>query len=191
RLMPDTKHLEGSAEITYKNNSPDTLRNLQLDLTQNYHRADAVRNDPAEITGGVELRRVAVGGVEVKTGAESGPRYQVFDTRLVIVPATPVAPGQSVNMAIDYAFTVPQAGIGERMGWSSDNLFFIGYWYPQMAVYDDVVGWHPDLFVGTTEFYADFSNYDYTIDVPAGWVVVGTGTLANAQQVLAPAVYAK
>jgi hypothetical protein len=75
------------------------------------------------------------------------------------------------------------------MGWSKDNLFFIAYWYPQMAVYDDVVGWHPDQFVGTTEFYADFANYDYTIDMPAGWVLIGTGNLANARDVLSADVY--
>jgi hypothetical protein len=190
RIQPDTKRLEGSVTITYKNNSPDTLHNLHLDVTQNYHRATSIRSEAvSEITEGMELKRVAVNGTELKTDLEAGPRYVVADTRLVLVPATPLLPGQSVNIAIDYAFTIPQAGIGERMGWSKDNLFFIAYWYPQMAVYDDVVGWHPDPFTGTTEFYADFANYDYTIDMPEGWVLVGTGELANAQQVLSADVY--
>lgn len=190
RLLPDTKRLEGSVEIAYQNNSPDTLRNLHIDLTQNYQRADAIRGEQVEdITPGLELKRVSVDGVPVTSGATMGPRYQVFDTRLVVLPPRPVAPGQTVNLAIDYAFTIPQAGVGERMGWSRDNLFFIAYWYPQMAVYDDVVGWHPDPFTGTTEFYADFANYDYTIDVPDSWVLLGTGELQNAQQVLAPDVY--
>jgi aminopeptidase N len=74
------------------------------------------------------------------------------------------------------------------MGWDSGNLFFLAYWYPQMAVYDDVIGWHPDMFTGTTEFYADFANYDVTIDAPAGWVVMSTGRLTNAEEVLAPVV---
>ncbi len=74
------------------------------------------------------------------------------------------------------------------MGWDSDNLFFLAYWYPQMAVYDDVVGWHLDAFVGTTEFYADFSNYDLTVDAPAGWVVMATGRLTSADELLAPVV---
>ena len=190
RIVPETKRLEGSVEITYRNNSPDTLHNLHLDVTQNYQRGDAIRYEPiSENTDGMELKRVAVNGTVLASGATAGPRYQVFDTRLVILPPAPVLPGQTVNIAIDYAFTIPQAGIGERMGWSKDNLFFIGYWYPQMAVYDDVVGWHPDPFTGTTEFYADFANYDYTVEMPAGWVLLGTGELANAQQVLSPDVY--
>ncbi len=188
RVATDTKRLDGSVEIQYRNNSPDTLRNLHLDLTQNFHRGDAVRNEAAEVTEGVELKRVVVGGQELRTGG-SGPRYQVFGTRLVILPARPVAPNETVTLNIDWSFTIPQAGAGERMGYSRDNLFFLAYWYPQMAVYDDVNGWHPDPFVGTTEFYAGFGNYDLTIDAPEGWVVMATGRLQNAQEVLAPEVY--
>lgn len=183
RINPEVKRLEGGAEITYRNNSPDTLRNLHLDLTQNFHRAEAVRNEPAEITGGVDLRRVTVDGQELRAG-NAGPRYQIFGTRLVILPSRPVAPGASVSISIDFAYTIPQRGAGGRMGWNQDNFFFFAYWYPQMTVYDDIVGWHPDQFVGTSEFYADFANYEYTIDMPAGWVLVGSGNLINAPQVL-------
>jgi hypothetical protein len=188
RIATDSKKLDGTAAITYRNNSRDTLTNLHLDLTQNFHRGDAIRNEPAEVTGGVELKRVVVGGTEMRTG-EAGPRYQVFGTRLIILPPRPVLPGETVALSIEWSFTIPQAGAGERMGYSRDNLFFLAYWYPQMAVYDDVNGWHPDPFTGTTEFYADFANYDVTVDAPEGWVVMGTGRLENAQQVLAPDVY--
>ena len=188
RIATDSKQLDGSAEITYRNNSPDTLTNLHLDLTQNFHRAEAQRNEEAEVTGGVELKRVVVGGTELRAG-NAGPRYQVFGTRLAILPPRPVLPGQTVTLNIDWSFKIPQAGAGERMGHSRDNLFFLAYWYPQMAVYDDINGWHPDPFVGTTEFYAGHGNYELTVDAPAGWVVMGTGHLQNAQQVLAPDVY--
>jgi hypothetical protein len=187
RLLPEQKRVEGSVLITYRNNSPDTLQNLHIDLTQNFHRGDAVRNEPAEVTPGMELRRVAVDDQELRTEGQ-GPRYQVFGTRMAILPPRPLLPGASARIAIDWAFTVPQAGAGERMGWDDDNLFFLAYWYPQMAVYDDVIGWHPDPFVGTTEFYADFAHYDLTVDVPAGWVVMATGRLTNAPEVLAPTV---
>ena len=188
RIATDSKRLDGTAEITYRNNSPDTLANLHVDLTQNFHRAEAQRNEEAEVTGGVELKRVTVAGTELRPG-NAGPRYQVFGTRLAILPPRPVLPGQTVTLNIDWSFKIPQAGAGERMGYSRDNLFFLAYWYPQMAVYDDVNGWHPDPFVGTTEFYAGFANYDLTVDAPEGWVVMGTGRLDNAQQVLAPDVY--
>ena len=183
RVTPNTKRVEGTTEITYRNHSPDTLTNLHVDLTQNFHRGDAIRFENAEVTGGVELRRVAVGG-QALTTAGNGPRYQVFDTRLVILPPRPVLPGDTVNLAIDFAFTIPQRGAGERMGWNDNNLIFLAYWYPQMTVYDDVIGWHPDPFVGTTEFYADHSSYNVTIEAPDDWIVYGTGRLTNAEQAL-------
>ena len=189
RVLTDAKRLEGSATIVYRNNSPDTLVNLHIDLTQNFHRGDVIRNEPAEVTGGVQLQRVAVAGRELNATATSGPRYQVFGTRLIILPPQPVLPRSTVELSIDWSFNIPRAGGGERMGWDRDNLFFLAYWYPQMAVYDDIAGWHPDPFVGTTEFYSGFGSYDLTVEAPAGWLVMATGDLVNAQEVLSPTVY--
>lgn len=188
RVIPDRKRLEGSETITYTNNSPNPLNTLQVDLTLNHHAPGVVRNEAAEVTGGVEVSRVALGGEALTQGGRTGPRYTINGTRMVVTPAAPVQPGATVQIAIDFAYTVPQQGAGGRMGWSSDDLFFFAYWYPAMAVYDDVVGWHPDPFRGTAEFYADFGTYDVTIDAPAQWIVAGTGTLQNAEQTLAPAI---
>ncbi len=185
-LDAEARQLEGNAEIVYRNNSPDTLRNLHLDLTQNIHAPGVVRFEEAEVTGGVRLERVAVGGTALSEGGQ-GPRYVVLGTRLVILPPQPLAPGASARLEIDWSFDVPQAGAGARMGYGED-LFYLAYWYPHMVVYDDIIGWHPDPFVGSTEFYHGFASYDLTVDAPADWVVMGTGRLTNAADVLAPAV---
>lgn len=186
RIDTEAQRLDGRARITYNNNSPDALQNLHVDLTQNFHAPGVIRFEEAEVTGGVSLSRVAVNGTVLGTEGR-GPRYVVNGTRLVILPPQPLAPRSSVTLEIDWSFDIPQRGGGERMG-RHDGLFYLGYWYPQMAVYDDVIGWHPDPFVGSTEFYSGFASYDVTIDAPAGWVVMGTGALTNASDVLAPAV---
>jgi len=31
------------------------------------------------------------------------------------------------------------------------EVYFINYWYPQMAVYDDINGWQTDQYLGTAE----------------------------------------
>jgi hypothetical protein len=185
-LHPQENALDGSAEITYHNNSPDTLYNLHVDLTQNFHAPGAVRFEEAEVTGGIDLRRVAV-NAQALTTLGDGPRYALFGTRLVILPPQPVVPGQTVNIGVDWRLPIPQAGAGQRMGYG-EGLFFLAYWYPHMTVYDDIVGWHPDAFVGTTEFYHGFASYDLTIDAPAGWVVMATGELTNPAETLSPAV---
>jgi hypothetical protein len=67
------------------------------------------------------------------------------------------------------------------------EVFHLAYWYPQFAVYDDVSGWQVDQYMGTAEFYMGYADYDVSLRVPAGWLVVATGELANPAQVLSPA----
>src|SRR6185436_846780 len=55
-----------------------------------------------------------------------------------------------------------------------------------VAVYDDLRGWDPEVYLGPSEFYNNFGRFDVSIDVPAGWIVSGTGTLKNPEQVLTP-----
>jgi hypothetical protein len=193
RILPDEKRLEGSADIVYHNRSPDALDALHLDLVQNVHAPGAMRNEPLEVTGGVELVRVASAGRDLRelgAGAQ-GPGFAVIGTRLIVVPERPVAPGASARLTIEWRFTIPQAGASGRMGWDEDNLLFLAYWYPQMTVYDDITGWHPDPFLGTSEFHHGFGSYDLTIDAPAGWIVRATGRHLNPEAVLAPRVRAR
>lgn len=179
RLHPEEKRLEGSARIRYYNHSPDTLGLLFLHLHQNLHAPGAVRNREAEVTGGVEIQRVVADGRRLVEQMD----YGIQGTVLGLRPPNPLAPRDSVEIEVDWGFVVPQSGAG-RMGWSRDNLFFIAYWYPQMAVYDDVVGWQIDPYLGNSEFYAGFGRYDLTVEAPPGWLVVATGTLRNPEAVL-------
>ena len=188
RLLHERKVLEGRGTITYYNRSPDTLNPVFLQLIQNLHKPGALRLEEVEVTGGVVLRRVAVDGLELTVDADSGPRYLVDGTRMGIVLPEPLAPRDSVTIGLDWSFTIPARGAGERMGWNDDNLFFLAYWYPQMAVYDDVVGWQIDPFRSNAEFYAGFGSYDVTVEAPAGWLVHGTGALQNPEEVLRPEI---
>ncbi len=191
RLDVERKELMGTAQIEYHNRAPSDLRILAVHLLQNMHAEGAQRNEPAEITGGIDLQRVAIGGTEIRemTGPGQGAGYGVDGTVMYVRLAEPLRSGRSVTLSIDWTFKIPQAGAGARMGWSRDDLFFIAYWYPHMAVYDDVVGYQVDRFLSNAEFYAGFGSYDVTIQVPEGWIVMGTGTLQNADQVLSEPVF--
>ncbi|HET6360616.1 MAG TPA: M1 family metallopeptidase [Gemmatimonadota bacterium] len=193
RLDTERRRLDGTTAISYRNNSPDTLDILVVQLIQNLHAPGAARSGEEEVTGGVELERVAVGGTEIHAfeGDAEGPGYEVSSTRLFIRPPSPVPPGGSTQLAFDFAFAIPQQGASGRMGYSGEELFYLAYFYPQMAVYDDVEGWDTDRFTGNAEFYADFGRYDVTIDAPAGWLVEGTGALVNPAETLAADVRAR
>ncbi len=185
-LIPEEKLIRGSSTITYHNNSPNTLNEILLELSQNLHREGVQRNETAEVTGGITLNKVMQGGSELKELQSSNDSngYGVNGTLMVVRPSNPVEPGDSVQMQVEWEFTVPRQGASGRMGYSEDNLYFIAYWYPQVRVYDDVIGWLTDPFTGNAEFYHGFGNYNVDITVPEQWMVASTGTLTNGEEVL-------
>jgi len=187
RLDVPAKRLTGTTRIVYRNNSPDTLRRLNVQLIQDFHRSDVPRSFGAEITDGYTFTRVAAGGQqlqEVQGGQQGGPGYSRFWGYLSIVPPSPLAPRDSATLEFDWSFRIAASGASGRMGWNGDNFFYLAYFYPQMAVYDDVAGWETDPFTGVAEFYGGFADYDVTLDVPEGWLVEGTGRLLNESEVL-------
>ena len=185
-LDPDEKRVTGSARITHFNRFSQPLPVVALHLHQNVHVEGAIRNEPTEVTGGVTLDHIVADGTRLDEGSlQAGPGYEVDGTLLVIRPPTPVAAGGSMVFGIEWSLIVPESGFG-RMGWNDDNLFMVAYWFPKMAVLDDVIGWHLDPYLGSAEFYDGFGSYDLSIDAPAGWVVMASGELVNREEVLLP-----
>ena len=182
-LQPATNQLSAHGTIRYFNRSPDTLPVLWLQVNQNLFAPNAIRNGEVPVTGGMEILRVEAAG-KVLARSTAGTGYLIDQTRMRVTPEQPLAPGDSIDLRMDWAFTVPPDG-APRSGTTGD-VFMIAYWYPQMAVYDDVNGWQTDIYEGNAEFYMDYADYDVGISVPAGWLVAATGTLANPEQVLTP-----
>jgi hypothetical protein len=193
RLDTSARWLTGNAQIRYRNNSPDTLMVLALHLHQNLHQPGVVRNEPQEVTDAVAITRLSVAGQTLQPAAAPGPGplrtpgYLIDGTLLVVRPATPLLPGAETTLEVDWTLEIPQSGAG-RMGWDADDLFFVAYWYPQMAVYDDLGGWHVDPYQGRGEFYMGYGDYDVTLTLPEGWVVRATGELQNPAEVFPPEI---
>ena len=184
-LDPTTNVLRGEGTIRYRNASPNELPFLVLKLRQNLHREDALRNRRVEITGGISLSGFTVGGrpvAEVTEGAPEPGRYRIDGTILTLALPEPLAPGAEVELAMNWQFRIPAAG-APRMG-QDGEVYYIGYWYPQVAVYDDVYGWDTDQYLGLAEHYMGYATYDVTVTAPAGWLVWATGELQNIDEVL-------
>jgi hypothetical protein len=191
KLDTENKTLIGSATITYYNNSPDTLRAIAFELAQNLHKEGSVRLEPVEITGGTNVSRVALEGTELEMVNRNRPGYYVQGTNMIVILPEPLLPNDSRSIEIDWDFKIPQRGAGARMGWSQDNLFYLAYYYPHVRVYDDLEGWFLDTFTSNAEFYHGFGNYTINITAPEQWLVMSTGELLNADEVLSEEVYAR
>ena len=209
RVALDTteKRISGSATIRYRNNSPDTLRYVWLQLDQNLFRPGSVgsllfasesRFGGSGFKGGFEIDRVTqcvdtAGPGRRRTRARrpgaAPPRCpavslktRVDDTMMYTDLVRPIAPGGSTLLELNYAFNVPEHG-ADRMG-RDGSLYEIAQWYPRLAVYDDVNGWNTDPYLGQAEFYLDYGTIEYEVTLPAGYIVAGTGVLQNPADVL-------
>ena len=189
--------VKGSEVITYKNNSPDAMNFLWLQLDQNIYRKDSRAQATTLVSGGRWANKAFTKGDElnsvdvVMNGITTKAKYIVSDTRMQVwLPKT--LPGKSgiVQLKINYAFSVPQYGT-DRMGRLDTKngwIYEIAQWYPRMCVYDDIEGWNTLPYLGAGEFYLEYGNIDYTITAPSNLVIVGSGQLENPSQVLTPAV---
>ncbi len=183
-LDPETGRIRGEVEIDYLNRSPYGLQVLVLHLHQNLHAPGVVRNEAQEVTGGMELASVSVDGRVLEAGPlAAGPAYQVEGTVMTIRPPETVEAGDSVRIRVDWANVLPQNGAG-RVGWSDREVYFVGYWFPKMAVFDGLRGWDAEQYRGGAEFYDEFGDYRVDLTVPGGWTVMGTGALQNPEEVL-------
>ena len=183
-LSPETKMLSGTETIRYYNNAPDALPFVMIHLRQNLHKEDAMRNRFVPITGGITLSEVRADGqvLEENTTRRASTGYRIRGTVMQVFLPEPVPSGGSAELTLAWSFEVPSLG-APRMG-QDGEVFYLAYWYPQLAVYDDVNGWKADQYMGNGEFYMGYGSYDVQITVPAGWLIGATGTLQNPEAVL-------
>ncbi|QJD78358.1 M1 family metallopeptidase [Spirosoma rhododendri] len=188
------KTISGEVTITYKNNSPESLNYLWLQLDQNAFADTSRASKTTPITGGRFGNQGFAGGVVLKSvQVEQGKTkfaavpYTVTDTRMQVRLAEPVKPGGDVvKVKIAYSFTIPEYG-SDRMGQLQrrDGIVYeIAQWYPRMCVYDDVQGWNVLPYLGAGEFYLDYGDYEYAVTVPWDHIVTGSGELLNPNDVL-------
>ncbi|MBT8489232.1 MAG: M1 family metallopeptidase, partial [Gemmatimonadetes bacterium] len=183
RLDPETGRLQGSATILYSHVAPANLASVWVHLHQNLHKEGSPRYEPAEITGGVTITSLAADGEELtERPVAEGPGYEIQGTLMQVRPDIRLEPGDTLQLDIEWEVTLPQDGAG-RMGHSDREVYFVAYWFPKMAVFDDLRGWNADQYLGNAEFYDHFGSYEVDITVPTGWTVMATGELQNPESV--------
>jgi hypothetical protein len=180
--MPPDRTVKGTETITYFNNSPDTMRNPSIKLFLNIHKPGAPREfgaTPDYLTSGVQIDECQVNGETVKVRSDP----YVFTNLSVKLPK-PLVPHDSVQFSFDWHYEISlRSG---REGMIDSTTYFLAYFYPRVAVFDDYNGWDRMPFMDSHEFYSDFNDYDVTINVPKNYIVVGTGTLQHPESLLQP-----
>ncbi|UTA69733.1 M1 family metallopeptidase [Emticicia sp. 21SJ11W-3] len=194
--------LTGETEITYKNNSPEKLAFVWLQLDQNQFNDNSRGTKTTTISGGRFGSTGFEGGYQIQlVSAEKKnvsskkvtyrPLYAehlINDTRMQIRLTEPLATGEELKIKISYSFQIPRYG-SDRIGKQetvNGIIYEMAQWYPRMAVYDDIEGWNTLPYLGAGEFYLEYGDFEYNITVPWDHIVAGSGELLNPGEVMTP-----
>ena len=186
-----TNEISGSVTITYKNNSPLSLSFLWLQIDQNLFNKESrgqarmpvdsrsrYGDAKSDFNGGYKISAVKLN--------DNITDFLITDTRMQVRLKEPLKSGDVTKIKIDYLFTLPEYA-ADRCGilkTKQGNIFTVAQWYPRMCVYDDVQGWNTLPYLGPSEFYLEYGNFDITITAPASHIVVASGELQNPADVL-------
>ena len=196
-LDDENKSLSGTVLITYKNNSPQDLPFVWLQMDQNIYSLESRGVAITDLSGGRWANRNAFDGgyqlrsvevVNATTGKAAPADYLVSDTRMQVKLPVSLRTGGVLKLRIAYTFKIPEYGtdrmgrIQTKNGW----IYEIAQWYPRMCVFDNVMGWNTLPYLGQGEFYLEYGNIEYNVNVPADMIVAGSGELTNPAEVLTP-----
>ncbi|OWK68669.1 M1 family metallopeptidase [Pedobacter sp. AJM] len=174
---PVNRLLKGQVSVVYTNNSPDTLTEIWFKLYPNIYQKGTPRKSKiaeSDLGEGVAIEKLTATGRIISD-------YQINGTNMTVkVPA--VLPGKTIKFDIDYHYTLNE-GSHLRTGQVDEGAYFVAYFFPRIAVYDDVDGWNKFPYTGAEEFYNDFDQFNAEITVPGGYGVWATGDLKNASDV--------
>lgn len=194
KLNEKTNEIIGSAIVTYTNNSYDKMTFVWMNLDQNLFKSDSRGNALIPLNGSRNGARGEVfdGGHKIKSvkvvttsrgkSVEKEVKYSITDTRMqVFLDDDLKAKGGIVKIKIDFSFISPKEG-SDRTGvldTKNGKIFTIAQWYPRMCVYDDLRGWNTNPYLGASEFYLEYGDFDVNITVPSNHIVVCSGELLN------------
>lgn len=194
--LDDVNHsISGTVIISYKNNSPEKLPFVWVQLDQNIYNPASRSEAATPLTGGRWANHGFEGGYNIQSVAlldgsrEEKADYTISDTRMQIRLPKPIKPGgDSLRLKIAYSFRIPEYGTDRmgRMPTQNGWIYELGQWYPRMCVFDNVLGWNTLPYLGQGEFYLEYGNFDYSITANAKEIVVGSGELQNPEEVLTP-----
>ncbi|HWZ36209.1 MAG TPA: hypothetical protein VNW51_08630, partial [Mucilaginibacter sp.] len=170
-VAPPNRAVKGTEQITYYNNSPDTLKRLNMKLILNVHRPGVARFSGVSddyLTQGIQIDKFEVGGAKAKWNSAAAT-----GTNQMVGLPKPLMPHDSVKLTIDWHFDLSKES--GREGVIDSTTFYLAYFYPRVSVYDDYNGWDTLAFLDAQEFYNDFNNYTLNVTVPKNYIVWSTG----------------
>jgi len=202
-LDHDAKLASCTQKLTWKNTSPDTLRELRFYMYMNAFkdRKSTYLKNRKNMFGQDLLTKEEKewGHIAIKKAFDNhgndlatNQKYiqpndgNVNDQSILLIPlADPVLPGEEVELDMVFDVKLPRTIV--RAGYGPRDFFLFVHWFPQVCVYEqnkeNEWGWNSHQFMPGTEFFADFGDYDVTINASDHLVIGGSGCRVSSGNV--------
>ncbi len=200
----DNYRYTGKQELSYKNNSPDTLKRVYYHLYFNAFQPGSEMDLRAQTTPDPDPRMVnelgtidnpvyesrisklqpnEVGYIKVNSLTQNSNtvEYRVVGTILEVVLAEPILPGSSSVFEMTFDAQIPVQIRRNGRNNSEGIELSMAQWYPKLAEYDKD-GWHLDPYI-QREFYGVWGNFDVKITIDKDYIIGGTGYLQNPNEI--------
>ena len=185
--LDDKNHtLIGKIKIEYKNNSPDTLREIYMHLWPNAYKNNKTQFAKQQIENGdldfyfaKKSERGYIDSLDFQINGKQVEWNLTKDIDIAIIKLPqPLRPKEKIIIETPFFVKIPYTF--SRLG-HVGNSYQITQWYPKPAVYDKY-GWHPYPYLDQGEFYSEFGRFTVNIHVPANYVVLATGKLVTESE---------
>lgn len=187
-LLDDKQHfLHGFEELTYTNNSNDTLKYLYIHLWPNAYKHEYTpfakqleQNGNTSFYHATKAQRGYIDSLDFKVDGkevEVNSSLATPDIALLTLQQ-PLLPHAQLKLTTPFRVKIPE--VFSRMG-HTGQAYYISQWFPKPAVYD-AKGWHPMSYLDQGEFFSEFGSYEVDITLPKNYVLLATGNLTTSSE---------
>lgn len=189
---------KGHQQITYTNNSEDTLSVFYFHLYWNAFQPNSMMDqklqelnktaDKRMITGEGKsrissLKSNEIGYQKIKSLKQEGipVTFTVEETILKVQLAKPILPHTTTHFEMEWTSQIPPVIRRAGRNNSEGIDLTMTQWYPKVVEYD-YEGWHTFDYIAR-EFQGVFGNYDVTIAIDKNYIIGAGGVLQNPKDV--------
>jgi len=194
----------GSQELVYTNNSPDTLYRVFYHLYPNAFQPGSEMDARLKTITDPDKRMVKsfksgdktikesristlkpdeTGYLNITNFKQDGAtaKTKTVGTILEVDLAKPLLPGKSTTFTLNFDAQVPVQIRRSGRNNAEGVALSMTQWYPKMAEYD-FEGWHADPYIAR-EFHGVWGNFDVKITLDKTYTIGGTGYLQNKNEI--------
>ncbi|MCK9279718.1 MAG: M1 family metallopeptidase [Melioribacteraceae bacterium] len=180
KFDPLSKLLEVKEKMVWINNTMFPTDKIYLHLYANAYKnnktffASYYSLDEEERTS-IEFKAIYLNDTKIELSYHVKNGNQFDSTVAFIQLQNKLAKGDSAVVEMEYQLKVPKSV--KRFGYATGrNFSFVSQWFPKAGVFQDGK-WICEPYYPWLNFFSDFGNYNFSIEVPTNFVVGATGSL--------------